>query len=641
MIHYTHEIKRAIYDCINSKEEPLGRYSGNASFEELNVVDFLKLIWDLPSMPSEDSRFRNAEADAYQHMINNDDWTLEYALLTRFNLLVGEDEYFTKYVEAIVSPEVRKSLEEIEDYVKSINSLLKTIRCELAIVDFINQQPYYRLMEGLEHTIPPDIETNNIPIFIDTERDKFPAFYLETFMWDDFGHKTRYKLWYYSEKNIRQKIGVVKIMNRNNNITYDVLSGKKYMFEDSYCSLGTEISYYQTIRDLLGASYKNFLFAMRDAACFSQICDDFNETRGFRNSLLRDRSAETALNYAIYVLAGFDINIPTTFVFHVIIPYHTQEFLPIKFDFGQLNTQNNLNRTVALIGNNGVGKTTILSQIAECIAKGERDRFAPHQPIFSKVISASYSIFDSFYKIEGSSFNYSYCGIQNKDRSLMSFKDQAKRRRKSIKIINYHDRNKLLCNYLGNLLPKDVINDIFDGEKFIEEKFDQLHLSSGQSMLMNLTIEIVANIRQNTLILLDEPEIHLHPKGVTTIITIINKLCNDFSSCCIMATHSSLIIQNLLSRNVIILDREPDGSPIVRPMRVESLGENLTTITDDIFGRGEISPYYLEIVRTLVASKKNLDDILKSIQNNDVPISMSLRILIDKYISSNDQYETI
>ena len=72
---------------------PLGRYGGGMSYEDLNVVDFLKLIWDLPAMRSEDDRFRNAEADAVQHMVNNDDWTLDDALLRRF---IVKSKWFEK-----------------------------------------------------------------------------------------------------------------------------------------------------------------------------------------------------------------------------------------------------------------------------------------------------------------------------------------------------------------------------------------------------------------------------------------------------------------------------------------------------------------------------------------------------------------
>jgi hypothetical protein len=81
------------------------------------------------------------------------------------------------------------------------------------------------------------------------------------------------------------------------------------------------------------------------------------------------------------------------------------------------------------------------------------------------------------------------------------------------------------------------------------------------------------------------------------------------------------------------MDRQGDGSPIVRPMRVESLGENLTTITEDVFGRSQVSPYYKKIVKDLVKYNDSIEDVLQLIQNNDVPVSMPLYMLIDKYFS--------
>ena len=93
MISLTSEIKRFVYDTIMAQDNPLGRYGNGTSYDDLNVVDFLKLIWDLPTMPSDDPRFRNAEADAYQHMVNNDDWTADEAFLRRFNLLAGDQKF--------------------------------------------------------------------------------------------------------------------------------------------------------------------------------------------------------------------------------------------------------------------------------------------------------------------------------------------------------------------------------------------------------------------------------------------------------------------------------------------------------------------------------------------------------------------
>lgn len=631
------EQKRAIYNSVMSMESPLGRYSSGDVYDNLNVVDFLKLIWDLPTMPSEDDRFRNAEADAHQHMLNNDDWTLDDALLRRFNLLAGDQKYFEKFVEVIVSPEVRTSKDDIEHYVSAVNSALTEVDCELAIKDYVDELPVYRLMAGKNHdTLPSDLSPNSIPIFINVLPDSYPCFCLREDTWDDYGHKTRYMLSYCLSEQQQTHIGQVRIMIRDNCVSYGNLPTKVTSFGKDICSLGQNLTYYETIKELLGVKYRNFLNAMRDAAIFSKICDAFCDTIGFKHSLLRYPPAEEAFLYAVHKLAGYSVDDPFSFIFKAEVPYYKGDYLNVKFDLGKIQDKDNLNRIIALIGNNGVGKTTVLSQLAEYIVKGVEDRFEPKKPIFKKVISASYSIFDNFYKIEGSSFNYTYCGIQKKGGGLMSQEDVDKRRIESIFLIKLHERHSKLYKYMRMLLPLELVDAMFNGnEEFDEQKYMDIHqyLSSGQSMLMNLIIEIVANIRHNTLILLDEPEVHLHPKGITKIINILNEICSDFSSCCILATHSAVIIQELLSRNVIVMDREEDGRPIVRPMRVESLGENLTTITEDVFGRGDVPPYYKKMVKKLVGDSRDLNQVLQAIQNNDVPISMPLYMLIDKYFS--------
>lgn len=637
MINFSAELKRSIYDCIMSQDNPLGRYNRGAAFDDLNVVDFLKLIWDLPTMPSEDPRFRNAEADACQHMLNNNDWTLEYAFLIRFNLLAGKQDVFIKFIEVMVSPEVRESKDDIDNYARSINSLLEDVDFELAIYDYINGLPCYRLMEGkLNDTVPIDLRPNTIPIFVDEQPDEYPAFRLTREIWDDYGYKTRYRLYYFPDSNNAHNVGLVKIMKKDAIETYGILPSRIFAFDDEFCSLGQSLTYYENIKKILGNKYKDFLNAIRDTAIFSSICDVFCNTDCYKHSLLRYQDAEKALLYAVYILAGYTVFDPIRFVFKAELPYYKGEQLGIKFDMGDIQSEYNLNRVIAIIGNNGVGKTSVLSQLAECIVNDNEDRFAPRKPVFKKVISASYSVFDKFFNIEGTSFNYTYCGIQKKNGVLLSNEEISARRRISIELIHKHDRDRTLYNYIKTLLPDEFVDVLFDDlATFKEEEYSKIYpyLSSGQSMLMNLIIEIVANIRHNTLILIDEPEVHLHPKGITTFVNILNRICREFFSCCILATHSSIIVQELLSRNVIVMDRDEQGDPIVRPMRVESFGENLTTITEEIFGRGEVSPYYKTVVRKLVDQCENIDDVISHIQNNEVPISMALYMLIDKYFS--------
>lgn len=638
MIQLSAEIKRGVYDAIMAQQNQLGRYGEGVSYDDLNVVDFLKLIWDLPALPSQDDRFKNAEADAHQHMVNNDDWTLEEALLRRFNLLAGDQKYFVKFVEAIVSPGVRGTRQEIERFVGPVNEALGQVNCELAIEDYLNGLPCYRLLEGKHHDVlPVDLNVNTIPIYVDEEPAAYPAFQLDEDTWDDYGYKTRYKLYYYQGRGNCKQIGQVRIMKRDLTETYGNLPSGVNSFGNEYCSVGQNLGYYENVKAILGPRYKDFLHAMRDAAVFSQIGDEFSETFAFKNSLLRYPEAEEAFQHAVYKLAGYSINEPITFVFKARLPYYQDDFLNIKFDLGNIQDEDNLNRVIALIGNNGVGKTTVLSQLAECIVQGTDDRFAPRRPVFKKVISASYSIFDKFYSVEGSSFNYTYCGIQKRGGGLMNPEEIASRRMASIDVVKRHDRNRKLYQYMKMLLPEELVEPLFDDDtcEFKEQVYRDNHdkYSSGQSMLMNLIIEIVAHIRKNTLILIDEPEVHLHPKGITTFINILNRICSGFSSCCVLATHSAVIIQEMLSRNVIVMDRQDDGSPVVRPMRVESLGENLTTITEDVFGRSGVSPYYKKVVRKLVEDNGSVEDVLRAIQNNDVPVSMPLYMLIEKYFA--------
>lgn len=639
MIEITPKVKREIYDYIKKQPNYLGKYSGR-SYEDLNIVDFLKLIWDLPAMPSEDSRFKNAEADAFQHLINNADWDEDETFLIRFNLLAGEQEYFIKFIEAIVSPTVRGDKDAIFAYVRGINEILRAISCELAQTEFIDDLPCYRLMEGLDYdNVPIGEMPNNIPIYVDEDCKTFPAFKLEEKFWDDYGCKTRYFLKYFQAPNECEFIGMVKIMNRDNDVTYGTIESGITNLQQNFCSLGQDLAYYRRIKDVLGPEYRNFLLAFRDAACFSQICDDFYETSTFRASLIRESSADKALQMARYVLAGYSESEKFDFIFKAEIPYYKQDLLSIRFNFERIDHPRNLNRIVALIGNNGVGKTTVLSQLAECLVKNEVERFSPHPPLFTKIIAISYSIFDKFFNIESSSFNYVYCGIQHKKKRIMTENEILERSRISLKLIEKLGRNKDFYNLIGLLLNDEMIDLLrTEPERINIDAFSDLYpkLSSGQSMLMNMIIEIVANIRINSLLLLDEPEIHLHPKGITQITEIVNYICNQYKSCCVMATHSSLIIQELLSRNVIIIDTEVDGSPIVRDMRIESFGENLTTITEDVFGRNSMTNSYIQTVKDIVKNSNDFDDVLQKIQYKDLPISMGLFMLIDKYLNSHD-----
>ena len=90
--------------------------------------------------------------------------------------------------------------------------------------------------------------------------------------------------------------------------------------------------------------------------------------------------------------------------------------------------------------------------------------------------------------------------------------------------------------------------------------------------------EIIANIRYDSLIIFDEPETHLHPNAISQLINSIHSLADQFKSYCIIAPHSPIIVQGILSKNIFVIKNE---NKVL--LLLEWLGEMLVTCLSLIF----------------------------------------------------------
>lgn len=173
----------------------------------------------------------------------------------------------------------------------------------------------------------------------------------------------------------------------------------------------------------------------------------------------------------------------------------------------------------------------------------------------------------------------------------------------------------------------EAIEDDID---FISENFGDLYkiLSSGQNILIFILTEIISEIRFNSLILYDEPETHLHPNAISLLMQTLFEITSKYNSFCIIGTHSPLVIQELFSRNISILDRD-NNIAIVRKLELESFGENLTAITEEVFGRRDIDKSYVSFLQTLINQKKTYDEILSIIESENVPTNLNIKLLIN------------
>ncbi|MFJ5299127.1 abortive infection family protein [Pseudomonas sp. NPDC088368] len=98
----------------------------------LDDVSFLKRLYDLQNLPSNDSRYSSAEGDIHQHRINNDDWDDSWIFDdSRFGLMTGSPDNFLRFVCETINPLVRPDQGEARLIAEGMNNQLRREGWEL------------------------------------------------------------------------------------------------------------------------------------------------------------------------------------------------------------------------------------------------------------------------------------------------------------------------------------------------------------------------------------------------------------------------------------------------------------------------------------------------------------------------------
>lgn len=141
----TNAIRKDIFDILSSGifvEDENGTNKTNITinyYGRLVELDFLKRIYDLDDIVSNDRRFTNAEEDIWKHRIMNKDWGDNWIFTDRrFELNNGEDEKLLNFLCEVFHPEVREEDKPWPMVLNKINELLKSNGYELYEKDHIS-----------------------------------------------------------------------------------------------------------------------------------------------------------------------------------------------------------------------------------------------------------------------------------------------------------------------------------------------------------------------------------------------------------------------------------------------------------------------------------------------------------------------
>lgn len=442
-------------------------------------------------------------------------------------------------------------------------------------------------------------------------------------------------------------IGPVKILRRGQTDSDGLLLNEDFLsLGDDFCSVGKSLDYYERLNGLGDSVKTAVLTALRDIVQSPQLIGLFKDEAGWAISLFRDEldSSTSFINLARGLITGDYKKVPNESMSFSFGMPGWSSVVDFQFDGPEVpqwlwgSKQNPLPERIAvLVGRNGSGKSTLLARLAR-VAFGnleERSRpplsdlgsLEPSGVGFPRIITVAFSPFDSF-KLPGSDGKnlkqvikdmekgegrFSFIGLRDvsaevnsrgatpnsavlNDESLLgdrlgvtrlkSIQDLADEFAMYLEKVRSKDRQIIL---------KEVSVELFFGSAFQDSdelllngsveiaKSRFLACSTGHKIALLIVVGLLANIEPYSLVLVDEPETHLHPPLLAALMHALRRILIKHEAFAIVATHSPVVVQESFAKHVRIVRREGDNTDAL-PVTGETFGESIGLITAEVFG---------------------------------------------------------
>ena len=450
----------------------------------------------------------------------------------------------------------------------------------------------------------------------DVSDGPFPLVSLYQDNWDDYGHKCRFiaVLWLSAHQKV--ELGGVRVAVQDTGFR----SAVPRVWDDlptGVISLGESIAYYRSLRDQVPAPVRSlFLEKMGDVVADRSRSEYIEDTTLWEKSFLRESAAQHALvRGGVYIDAPREEIEPPDFRFSMQIP---DAIGPHDVHISFKDSEGLPRRTILFIGRNGTGKTKALAGMAYGImSPGAFSTTSvenmPNVKIegearFSRLITISYNAFDEFplpaetgAETEFDSFayrtqrSYQYCGLRNGSGTI-SLNEIGAMLAGALQPVRENERidslRRVLATLIGETLAVAITEDGDERETSLQQ------LSAGQRLVVAIFSNILGFIEEGSLLLFDEPETNLHPGLLSSVISALDEVLDEFDSYAVIATHSPILLQQVPSKFVRLFGRM-DDLPEVKEINFESLGEDLGELTRRALGLADPERDYTHILQKL------------------------------------------
>lgn len=457
--------------------------------------------------------------------------------------------------------------------------------------------------------------------------------------WNDwFTWVTQFHVIVVTADNRRIDIGQVKIARRGmtpeSAVTAALLPPVFAELDTSCFSIGQSENYYEQLNELGDAYRIYYLEAMRDIAHNLALLEEMSGEEVLGRSLLRDIDTDRVRNRFNRLAAGNSAL--TEFAFRFNFPQDPRtENAPPQLTFNVKPGSNPPSNVHVIIGRNGVGKTRCFDYLSRAFLglpareggsagnlgpiseAGVPSPFVGKGHGFAGLVTVSFSPFDEYGPLVSSNsrleVRYAYIGLiresaeqvspagsENDETATLTIKGRpelardflksisacrgAARRRRWLRAVELLEADPLFLDANA----RAVIDDVTDGWESRTHKWFR-RLSSGHSVVLLTITRLVELIEEKSLVLIDEPEGHLHPPLLAAFVRALSELLIDRNGVGIIATHSPVVLQEVPRLCSWVLNRTGLAARADRP-DLETFGENVGILTREVFG--------LEVVQT-------------------------------------------
>ncbi len=486
--------------------------------------------------------------------------------------------------------------------------------------------------------------------------------------WDDwFKYSTLYSLVIYDEDGERHTVGGVKIGQ------FAMLADQRRpsipdefdALDERFFSLGQDDSYYDDLNRLGVAIRDRVLQSLRDVALDDELFDRALNEDVTGTSLLRLVSRSTVTGQFRRMASGGARL--TDYEFSYTARRHSKQGDPLKLGFTVAPESYPPTNVHVLIGRNGVGKTTLLNDMAlaivdEEVSSAEVGAFTallddPDERLFTSLVSVTFSAFDPFdplpsrqNKSEG--VQYAYIGLKHvgpgrdgkprppksPDALSTDFGNSVLICRQGAKVGRWHRALEMLQAdrifrdaELSGLARSGVEAD----EIKVEARRLFKKLSSGHKIVLLTVTRLVETVEEKTLVLLDEPEAHLHPPLLSAFVRALSDLLINRNGMALIATHSPVVLQEVPQSCVWKIRRTGTRSVAERP-EIQTFGENVGLLTREVFGLEVTDSGFYKMLRDAVKDLPDYEGVMRRFNNE---LGDEARAIVQGLLAARGAYE--